>query len=802
MSGLANNEGESDKNALSFSAVDQSMWLGNGPMINQWRREVLHLRPIRSGTFAGTLLSRLQVPFSYMWSPSFVPKPEDWPAYTRVVGAFTADQVKTGFDESAFADVIAWLKAGSPPIFVGFGSMVIQDPKALAAIIMEAAEASGQRVIVQSNWSKIEVGASKNCFDVGPCPHDWLLPQVAAVVHHGGAGTTAAGLRYAKPTLVCPFFGDQPFWGEMVRRAGAGPPPCPIGKLDAASLTAKFSELCSEEMRGHAAQLASTMEAEDGIAEGFAHLLGELPRESLLCDACLLLTPPELCVATFNLCHTRHVVVQLTMMAAGLVLGLLAGPSLFYLNADHFAPGTPGSGVKSSVTGEQATDSQLRAGVAFASIVFGLMVMLIFLYVTQLVRLELWPEHSDLKVSSEVVGLCVARRGSGRAGWRRLLPELMRFWDDQLPAYYAAMHAGRRWDTSHVASFKTGVLAGVIGFLGELVWGILGLLVIPDRLAREHGFLGFCAGVVWSLLALCTVRPTQAVLILFDRMLTGACNAVAYQRHWWRPRAYMIDPTHFAGFGGAGGWYKAILEPRLKEVRTHGEAPSEERVEKLRHAVQLATAARREFNRCSAGSGKTGVMRLCERLGGGAAHRRLGLNEEQAAALVKELKNLYSSDFSYLLSFTTFCTMFQEQRTTATGSSRAKSQRSLCSLAERARHLAVLLRTGKARRHRPRPRQPPARHPTLVHPGSPPASTRPPTWRVCSRATRTCALLLLLPSPTRARARTPRSPCSQAGKDPKPSVAVEEEESPYVSRPSRYELAGGSAQASTRLDAP
>ena len=75
-----------------------------------------------------------------------------------------------------------------------------------------------------------------------------------------------------------------------------------------------------------AAQLASNMEAEDGIAEGFAHLLGELPRESLLCDACLLLEPPELCVATFNLCHTRHVVVQLTMMLVGLVLGLLAGP--------------------------------------------------------------------------------------------------------------------------------------------------------------------------------------------------------------------------------------------------------------------------------------------------------------------------------------------------------------------------------------------------------------------------------------------------------------------------------------------
>ena len=103
-------------------------------------------------------------------------------------------------------------------------------------------------MIVQSNWSKITVGASPLCFDVGPCPHDWLLPQVAAVVHHGGAGTTAAGLRYGKPTLVCPFFGDQFMWGEMVRRAGAGPPPCPIGKLTVESLAARFRELRSDSM--------------------------------------------------------------------------------------------------------------------------------------------------------------------------------------------------------------------------------------------------------------------------------------------------------------------------------------------------------------------------------------------------------------------------------------------------------------------------------------------------------------------------------------------------------------------------
>eukprot|EP00965_Chrysotila_dentata_P169856 5606910-Pleurochrysis_carterae.AAC.1 len=147
-----------------------------------------------------------------MWSPAFVPKPNDWPPFVDVVGAFEFKQSGQGsnFDETPFAPLLEWLSQGPPPIFIGFGSMVIENPPALANVIMDAARKSGVRVLVQSNWSKIETGALKElCFDVGPCPHDWLLPKVAAVIHHGGAGTTAAGLRLGLPTLVCPFFGDQ-----------------------------------------------------------------------------------------------------------------------------------------------------------------------------------------------------------------------------------------------------------------------------------------------------------------------------------------------------------------------------------------------------------------------------------------------------------------------------------------------------------------------------------------------------------------------------------------------------------------
>ena len=186
-------------------------------------------------------------PFTHLFyhSPT-----NSWPQQVRVVGTFTDKKVveqsiRKQFDVTPFRDLIAWLdQPGQPaPIFVGFGSMVIDDPTHLAELIMSAADKAQCRVVVQSSWTKIDVSASSKCHMVGPCPHDWLLPQMCAVVHHGGAGTTAAGLRWSKPTFICPFFGDQHMWGDMVRRAGVGPPPCPVGKLTDDILAANFKVL-------------------------------------------------------------------------------------------------------------------------------------------------------------------------------------------------------------------------------------------------------------------------------------------------------------------------------------------------------------------------------------------------------------------------------------------------------------------------------------------------------------------------------------------------------------------------------
>ena len=155
------------------------------------------------------LVAAAKLPFSAMWSPAFVPKPPDWPEQCEVVGTFVIDQ-KQDFDPSPFENLSIWLNNGPKPIFIGFGSMVIKDPVSLQKIIIAAARKANVRVVVQSSWTKLDVEDESGLLhNVGPCPHDWLLPQCCGVVHHGGAGTTAAGLRYGLPTLVCPFFADQ-----------------------------------------------------------------------------------------------------------------------------------------------------------------------------------------------------------------------------------------------------------------------------------------------------------------------------------------------------------------------------------------------------------------------------------------------------------------------------------------------------------------------------------------------------------------------------------------------------------------
>jgi len=286
-------------NEKSYGAFEALMYVGLSRQLNNWRRVTLGLPRLQSGSGIRKSIPNSKIPMSYMWSPSFVPKPDDWPEQCRVVGTFTSNEKgHSTVDETEFANLIQWLEKGEKPVFVGFGSMVIKDTTTLSNVIMAAAKLSDCRIVVQSSWSKLDVSAEPLCFNVGPAPHDWLLPKCCAVVHHGGAGTTAAGLRYGLPTLVCPFFADQYMWAEMVHRAKVGPSPCPVSSLTSDILAEKLIELRDDQTRQNAVALSEHMDREDGVLDGLRHFLECFPRDNLLCDVSIFIG--EACIANYD----------------------------------------------------------------------------------------------------------------------------------------------------------------------------------------------------------------------------------------------------------------------------------------------------------------------------------------------------------------------------------------------------------------------------------------------------------------------------------------------------------------------
>ena len=209
-------------NFQSYNAFETLFFANFSRQINQWRVSTLGIPRINAGSTSPNLIVSAHIPFAATWSPSFVPKPTDWPAQCAVVGTFVNKPGAQTFDVTPFQNLQQWIDEGPPPIFLGFGSMVIENTDHLVTMIL------------QSSWAKLDVeDGSELLRSVGPCPHDWLLPQCCAVIHHGGAGTTASGLRFGKPTLICPFFADQFMWGYFVERAGVGPQAVPITKMTA-----------------------------------------------------------------------------------------------------------------------------------------------------------------------------------------------------------------------------------------------------------------------------------------------------------------------------------------------------------------------------------------------------------------------------------------------------------------------------------------------------------------------------------------------------------------------------------------
>ncbi|CAI9090928.1 OLC1v1025825C5 [Oldenlandia corymbosa var. corymbosa] len=266
---------------LSYQIVDAMIWLGIRDVINEFRKKKLKLRPITY--LSSSSSSTNDVPYGYIWSPHLVPKPKDWGPKIDVVGFCFLD-LASNYEPPE--ELVKWLKAGDKPIYIGFGSLPVQEPEKMTQIIVEALEATGQRGIINKGWGGLGNLAEPKDFVylLDNCPHDWLFLQCAAVVHHGGAGTTAAGLKAACPTTVVPFFGDQPFWGERVHARGVGPAPIPVDEFSLEKLVDAIKFMLDPTVKERAIELSKAMENEDGVAGAVQAFHKHFPRKKLLED--------------------------------------------------------------------------------------------------------------------------------------------------------------------------------------------------------------------------------------------------------------------------------------------------------------------------------------------------------------------------------------------------------------------------------------------------------------------------------------------------------------------------------------
>ncbi|KAG9242487.1 glycosyltransferase family 1 protein [Calycina marina] len=344
-------------NFVSYALVEMMTWQGLGDVINRFRERALGLDPI-SLIWAPGMLSRLRIPYTYCWSPALIPKPKDWGQHISISGFYFLSLASSFTPEP---DLAAYLAAGPPPVYIGFGSIVVDDPDAMTKMIFEAVKKAGVRALVSKGWGGLgadALGIPEGVFMLGNVPHDWLFQHVSCVVHHGGAGTTAAGISTGKSTVIIPFFGDQPFWGAMVAKAGAGPVPVPYTQLTSDKLAASITEALKPETLKRAQELGAKIKEENGSEMGGKSFHDQLNVDSLRCAV----APSRVAVWRLKRTNTRLSALAATVLAGE---GLLDFADLKLYRAKEYetedGPWDPISGGASALLG---TIASLTMGVA------------------------------------------------------------------------------------------------------------------------------------------------------------------------------------------------------------------------------------------------------------------------------------------------------------------------------------------------------------------------------------------------------------------------------------------------------
>jgi sterol 3beta-glucosyltransferase len=248
----------------------------NDKVVNRWREQTLGLPPIG---WREDLRRLRRLPHLLGFSTAVLPRPRDWAPWIDVTGFWFGDA------DAAYVPpphLRAFLENGPPPVAIGFSSQVVRDHDRLARAVIDGVAQAGLRAVLLGGYGALaKVEPSATLCPVPSVPHDWLFARTAAVVHHGGSGSTAEALRRGVPNMAVPFGYDQPLWGARLHALGVGPAPIAAQALTADSLAAALRQLTTDaEMRTRARALGGVIRSEDGVGRAVRAIIAAVEQHA------------------------------------------------------------------------------------------------------------------------------------------------------------------------------------------------------------------------------------------------------------------------------------------------------------------------------------------------------------------------------------------------------------------------------------------------------------------------------------------------------------------------------------------
>ena len=252
-------------NRFSYTLTNLLYWQFFSKPVNKFRKSILNLPPTGIGQNAFTKMENANVEYLVGCSPSVMPKPKDWSNRVHLTGYWFLDEPDNFIPP---ADLVEFLKAGSPPVYIGFGSMGGEEAQKISEIALAALAKTNQRGIFLTGWGGMEKSdLPDTVFQIDNIPHSWLFPQMACIVHHGGAGTTAANFRAGVPSVIIPFFFDQQFWAYQAEKLGVSPATIDRKNLNVDTLAQAITNAVeNQSIQKQAAILGEKIRSENGVA--------------------------------------------------------------------------------------------------------------------------------------------------------------------------------------------------------------------------------------------------------------------------------------------------------------------------------------------------------------------------------------------------------------------------------------------------------------------------------------------------------------------------------------------------------